>query len=148
MRRIEKILGFIASAVFLLVGGAHAADPARPVDFNREIRPILSDNCFKCHGPDKQRSGLRFDAPEVPLEKKAIVPGDPAASNMIKRVTSSDPDFQMPPPDITPDTTLADLPLAARTAVFIIVQNALMLFCAPIVLRTARARRDKLESAR
>jgi predicted anti-sigma-YlaC factor YlaD len=51
-------------------------------------------------------------------------------------------------PDITPDTTLADLPLAARTAVFIIVQNALMLFCAPIVLRTARARRDKLESAR
>ena len=51
-------------------------------------------------------------------------------------------------PDITPDTTLSDLPLAARTAVFIIVQNALMLFCAPIVLRTARARRDKLESAR
>ena len=51
-------------------------------------------------------------------------------------------------PDITPDTTLADLPLAARTAVFIIVQNALMLFCAPIVLRTARAHRDKLESAR
>ena len=51
-------------------------------------------------------------------------------------------------PDITPDTTLSDLPLAARTAVFIIVQNALMLFCAPIVLRTARAHRDKLESAR
>jgi predicted anti-sigma-YlaC factor YlaD len=51
-------------------------------------------------------------------------------------------------PDITPDTTLFDLPLAARTAVFIIVQNALMLFCAPIVLRTARAHRDKLESAR
>lgn len=50
-------------------------------------------------------------------------------------------------PDIRPDTTLTDLPLAARTAVFIIVQNALMLFCAPIVLRTARARRDKLESA-
>jgi predicted anti-sigma-YlaC factor YlaD len=51
-------------------------------------------------------------------------------------------------PDITPDTTLADLPLAARAAVFIIVQNALMLICAPIVLRTARARRGELESAR
>jgi predicted anti-sigma-YlaC factor YlaD len=51
-------------------------------------------------------------------------------------------------PDITPDTTLADLSLAARAAVFIIVQNALMLFCAPIVLRTARARRAELESAR
>jgi len=51
-------------------------------------------------------------------------------------------------PDLTPDTTLTDLPLAARAAVFIIVQNALMLFCAPVVLRTARARRDELENAR
>jgi hypothetical protein len=51
-------------------------------------------------------------------------------------------------PDVTPDTTLADLPFAARAAVFIIIQNALMLFCAPVVLRTARARRDEPESAR
>jgi predicted anti-sigma-YlaC factor YlaD len=51
-------------------------------------------------------------------------------------------------PDITPDTTLADLPMAARAAVFIIVQNALMLFCAPVVLRAARARRSELEGAR
>jgi predicted anti-sigma-YlaC factor YlaD len=51
-------------------------------------------------------------------------------------------------PDITPEITLADLPFAARAAVFIIVQNALMLFCAPIVLRTVRARRNELESAR
>jgi hypothetical protein len=51
-------------------------------------------------------------------------------------------------PDITPEITLADLPLAPRAAVFIIVQNALMLFCAPVVLRKARARRDELESAR
>lgn len=51
-------------------------------------------------------------------------------------------------PDITPDTTLADLPFAARAAVFIIVQNALMLFCSPLILRTARARRGEPESAR
>jgi hypothetical protein len=51
-------------------------------------------------------------------------------------------------PDLTQDTTLADMPLAARAAVFIIVQNALMLFCAPVVLRTARARRGELENAR
>jgi predicted anti-sigma-YlaC factor YlaD len=51
-------------------------------------------------------------------------------------------------PDITPDTALAELPLAARAAVFIIAQNALMLFCAPIVLRAARARRGELERAR
>jgi hypothetical protein len=51
-------------------------------------------------------------------------------------------------PDITPDTTLADLPFAARAAVLVIVQNAIMLFCAPVVLRTARARRDEPESVR
>lgn len=51
-------------------------------------------------------------------------------------------------PEISPDTTLADLPFAARAAVLIIVQNALMLFCAPVVLRTARARRGEPETAR
>jgi len=51
-------------------------------------------------------------------------------------------------PDINPDTTLADLPFAGRTAILIIVQNALMLLCAPVVLRTARARRGEPESAR
>jgi hypothetical protein len=51
-------------------------------------------------------------------------------------------------PDITPEISLADLPFGGLVAIFIIVQNALMLFCAPVVLRTARARRDKLESAR
>jgi len=50
--------------------------------------------------------------------------------------------------DVTPDMTLADLPVAGLAAVFIIIQNALMLFCAPVVLRTARARRSELESAR
>jgi hypothetical protein len=93
------------ASLALRAGVAHAADAARLVEFNRDVRPILSDNCFKCHGPDKQRSGLRLDVAEIPIEKKAIVPGDPAASNMIKRVTSSDPKFQMPPPDITPRPT-------------------------------------------
>ncbi len=79
--------------------------PALAVDFNRDVRPILSDHCFKCHGPDRQRSGLRFDDPAVPLEKKAIVPGDLAASLMVQRITSHDPEFQMPPPD-------ANLPLS------------------------------------
>ena len=51
-------------------------------------------------------------------------------------------------PDITPDMTLADLSFGARAAIFIIVQNALMLFCAPVVLRTARSRRAEPERAR
>ncbi len=84
---------------------AYAAGAGQTVEFNRDIRPILSDNCFKCHGPDKQRSGLRLDVADVPVEKKAIVPGEPENSNLIKRVTSSDPEFHMPPPDITPRPT-------------------------------------------
>jgi hypothetical protein len=51
-------------------------------------------------------------------------------------------------PDVTAETALADLPFGALAAIFIIVQNALMLFCAPVVLRTARARRGELENAR
>ena len=82
---------------------AVGAEPS--IDFNRDIRPILSDNCFKCHGPDKQRSGLRLDVADIPVEKKAIVPGDPDLSNLIKRVSSTDPEFQMPPSDILPRPT-------------------------------------------
>jgi len=51
-------------------------------------------------------------------------------------------------PDVTPEMTLADLPFGGLVAIFIIVQNALMLFCAPVVLRTARSRRGEFESAR
>ena len=81
-----------------------AAEP-KAVDFNRDIRPILSDNCFACHGPDEanRKGGLRLDRPEqaiVPAEsgEVAIVPGQPSASNLINRVTSTNPDFVMPPP--------------------------------------------------
>jgi len=96
--RLLMICGTLMIAVRAMAAGA-------AVDFNRDIRPILSDNCFKCHGPDKQRSGLRLDVADIPLEKKAIVPGDPENSNLIKRVSSSDPEFHMPPTEITPRPT-------------------------------------------
>ena len=66
------------------------------LEFNRDIRPILSENCFLCHGPDKQRSGLRLDQPEVALEKLAIVPGKPGESELVRRITSDDPEERMP----------------------------------------------------
>jgi hypothetical protein len=76
--------------------------PAAAVDFTREVRPILSQHCFKCHGPDKQESGLRFDQRESavkPAESDAIaiVPGKPDASELLRRVTSHDADEVMPP---------------------------------------------------
>src|SRR5437763_7303797 len=80
------------------LGTACGADSA--IQYNRDLRPILFDNCFSCHGPDSasRQAELRLDKREVALEKKAIVPGDPDSSEMVRRILSHDPDEQMPPP--------------------------------------------------
>ncbi|MBI1762230.1 MAG: DUF1553 domain-containing protein [Acidobacteria bacterium] len=83
------------------VAGQGAKPVARGVDFNREIRPLLSDNCFQCHGPDeKQRMAkLRFDTKEGAFAKPGvIVAGDAANSRLFKRVSSTNPATLMPPP--------------------------------------------------
>lgn len=73
-------------------------------DFNRDIRPILSENCFLCHGQDPEHRGgdLRLDIREEAVAVRdgiaAIVPGDPKNSDIIKRIISKDPDMVMPPP--------------------------------------------------
>ncbi len=83
---------------------AGAQDPSRKVDFSRDIRPILSDKCFTCHGPDenKRASELRLDVRESAFAVRdgqaAIVPGDVAGSRLHQRITSTDPETKMPPP--------------------------------------------------
>ena len=74
---------------------------AEPLDFNRDIRPILSENCFYCHGQDgnKREADLRLDKREPAVAAGAIEPGDPAASLVIERIHADDPDVLMPPPD-------------------------------------------------
>ena len=78
------------------------------ISYNRDIRPILSDKCFSCHGPDvsKIKAGLRLDLPAsafAELEKNkghfAIVPGNPEKSELIKRISSNDPGIMMPMPE-------------------------------------------------
>ncbi len=94
-----------AATVSLLVPGQDALQS--PPDFNREVRPILSDHCYRCHGPDAstRKRGLRLDSLEgAVLElrsgKRAIVPGDIESSEAAARIMSDDPGEVMPPPEM------------------------------------------------
>ena len=104
------LAGLVLVAVTALSCDAAAASVDRAagkgsVDFSRDILPILSDNCFQCHGPEeKARKGkLRLDTKEgafgVKDGKTVIVPGKSAESELFRRLTTEDPDDLMPPPE-------------------------------------------------
>jgi len=82
------------SAVGLVWG-----DERERLEYNRDIRPILVENCFACHGPDSaaRKADLRLDRRDSAMEAGAIVPGDPGASELVARVTAQDPKEVMPP---------------------------------------------------
>ncbi|NBV46534.1 MAG: DUF1553 domain-containing protein [Planctomycetia bacterium] len=106
------LAGWVALAGAL---GLRSAGAAGPIDFNRDIRPLLSDRCFTCHGPDagQRQAGLRLDdrtCATAPLASgaAAIVPGEPGASALVARITSTDPDVVMPPPHVAKPVTAAE----------------------------------------
>src|SRR4051812_30659683 len=84
-------------------GRATAADPTPAVGFNRDVKPILSDNCYACHGPDKnkRKADLRLDTEEGAFADlggyRALVPGKPGQSELYRRITEADRKKQMPP---------------------------------------------------
>ncbi|QEL18046.1 PSD1 and planctomycete cytochrome C domain-containing protein [Limnoglobus roseus] len=82
----------------VLVPGSVIAEE-RAVDFSRDIRPILSNTCFKCHGPGTAKAKLRLDDRAKALEKEAIVPGKPDESPLFQRLIAKDDDGRMPPPE-------------------------------------------------
>ncbi|MBL9190252.1 MAG: DUF1553 domain-containing protein [Opitutaceae bacterium] len=108
--------------LFLLATMARAAQPAP--DFNRDIRPILSDKCFRCHGPDDEnrkggQNGLRLDTLAGAREDLgggafAIVPGHPEKSELIARITTSDSEELMPPRSSGKTVSAAELDLLKR----------------------------------
>ena len=109
-RFIIQALALLVITVLLWPGcnqDSAVADLPKEIDFNFHIRPILSSNCFTCHGPDpsSREGGLRLDLADsayavLASGNQAIVPGHWRESELIKRVTSQDPDLQMPPPEM------------------------------------------------
>jgi hypothetical protein len=107
------VLAIILAALglcFILPGAAARNRPLTPqgqppnkrIDFNRDIRPILADTCFTCHGPDDQQrqARLRFDTKEGAFAKPGVIlPGDAAGSKLLQRITAQDPARRMPPPE-------------------------------------------------
>src|SRR5205807_213922 len=90
--------GFAAVFCVLRPSGAFSAPAAKPVDYNFQIRPILSDRCFICHGPDekKRKADLRLDKSDSAFGRGVIVPGHPEKSPVVERITTTGRDH-MPP---------------------------------------------------
>src|ERR1043165_5650607 len=95
--------------------------PSGPIDFNRDIRPILSDNCFVCHGPDEQqrKAKLRLDTRDGALGKlrsggHAIVPGKVIESTLLQRILAEDASERMPPPKTNKKLSQTQIDLLKR----------------------------------
>src|SRR5690242_18565111 len=91
----------LALTTLFVASLAAAASAADKLEYNRDIRPILSENCFACHGTDSaaRKANLRLDQRDSALKKKAFVPGKPDESELITRILSQDESEMMPPPD-------------------------------------------------
>lgn len=103
----------LAGVIFTALTCVNAA--SAQVDFDREIRPLLGNYCFKCHGPDEKarKAKLRLDTREGLFtkikERAPFVPGEPEQSEAIRRILTKDPDEKMPPPDTKHELTAAEL---------------------------------------
>ena len=102
-----------------LFGFGHSAAGTN-VDYNRDIRPLLSLNCFACHGPDEEarKADLRLDIHEGALvERKgvpAITPGDRGKSELFVRISTDDPDDRMPPEDSGHELNQAEVEIIGK----------------------------------
>jgi hypothetical protein len=112
-------LGFLAVA--LVVSGPGVLAQGGAVDFGRDVRPLLADRCFACHGPDEKtrKAGLRLDLREGATGRlrggrRAVVPGDAEGSELVRRILHADPDERMPPAEAGKELAEAERALLVR----------------------------------
>ena len=104
MRSFRWARWWLAGTVFLLRTVTYAGNGPAGVDFNRQIRPILSESCYQCHGPDvnKRKADLRLDQRDGLFQSVGgttiVAPGNPEESELLARITADDPELRMPPP--------------------------------------------------
>jgi uncharacterized membrane protein len=106
MTPIAMRLTFLGFMLALATPSNEARSADTPIEFNRDIRTILSNKCFTCHGPDsaERQGGLRLDSRKDAISESdsgdpAIVPSHPEKSQLVRRISSADDDERMPPPD-------------------------------------------------
>src|SRR3954471_24839493 len=106
--------------LFLVAGLSAARVRAASIEYDRDILPILSDNCYQCHGPDEKarKAKLGLDTKEGAFRVKdggaGLVPGNPGDSELVRRITSKDPDEVMPSPKSNRKLTPAQIDLLKR----------------------------------
>src|SRR5882672_8860584 len=104
VRLTASILLAACSIAAALAASGKKQSTTEPVDFSSQIRPLISSKCFSCHGPDEssRKAKLRLDLRDEAIKDhkgtRAIVPGDTANSELVRRITATDPDDLMPPP--------------------------------------------------
>lgn len=98
----RQIVRILIHALILALALAPASPAQEAIRFNRDIRPILAENCFSCHGPDSaaRKAKLRLDVRDAALAGGSITPGKPDQSELVARIFSDDPSTQMPPPKV------------------------------------------------
>jgi hypothetical protein len=108
MKRNHRLSLVMMGLAFGAAAPIRAAE--RALEYNRDIRPILAENCFACHGPDSasRKAGLRLDQREGAVKAKAIIPGNPAESALIARINSADAEEHMPPAQTNKKLTPAE----------------------------------------
>src|SRR5947209_11819092 len=112
-------LSFVLCGLLGALGAAAVPSPvnaANTPEYNRDVRPILAENCFACHGPDRnaRKADLRLDVREDALKANVFVPGKPDESALIERIFSDEPSQLMPPPKSHKKLTAAEKEVLKR----------------------------------